>query len=75
MIRIEIAEDPNTVRVEETTGLVHTATWNDEEELHEVVGNAGILRAALLAWNGQDGVWEVTPRELEATSQGHWVFR
>ena len=72
MIKILITQDPNTIQVE-YQGQTHTATWNDEEELFDVVGNSGILRASLLAWTGQEGSWEISSHELEATSQGHWT--
>lgn len=71
MVRIQVTEDPNTVRVE-YLGRVHTGVWDDEENIDDVEGDESILRAAVLAWDGQEGVWEISPDALELTSQGHW---
>lgn len=71
MIKVEIQEEPNTVRVV-YNGETHTGTWNDKEEIADLQGNENILRAALLAWEGEEGEWEIEPEELTNRSQGWW---
>ncbi len=71
-IKITVSETPNTVTVVRD-GHKHTARWRDDETLRKVVGDESILRAAMLAWGGQVGEWEISESELSDLSQGTWA--
>ena len=71
-IKVVVKERPNTVRVERL-GTTHTAGWRNDESLRNVVGDESLLRAAMLAWDGQDGEWEISEDELSGRSQGWWT--
>ena len=72
MIKITVTERPQTVRVEHD-GRTHTARWRDGEVLSRVQGDEGLLRAALTAWSGQEGEWEISPSDLGEQGGGWWA--
>lgn len=71
MVKIRIEEDPNRVYVEFAGEKSH-GDW-DEGEVSNVQGDEAILLAALSAWTGQEGEWEITAEDLELFGGGYWA--
>lgn len=69
-----IDEDNDTIVVV-TEGKQHSADLTDTDTgvvLTDVIGDENILRAALSAWDGQEGTWAITEEELRHRGGG-WL--
>lgn len=71
LVRIRVTEDPNTVTVE-YLGRIHSAAWDDDENLTGVTGDENLLRAAMIAWDGSEQM-EVSADDLAKAGGGWWA--
>lgn len=71
LVRIRVTEDPNTVTVE-YLGRTHSAVWDDDENLTDVVGDENLLRAAMIAWDGSEQM-EISADDLAKAGGGWWA--
>jgi len=71
IVNVVIHTKPNKIWVF-CDGQIHSARWRTSDNgdcLRNVVGNAGLLNAAMLMWDGKEA-FSTTFLELEAWSQG-----
>lgn len=67
-IIVDVSEDEGNagetgaIKVQ-SEGGIHTAKWGPNESLTDVIGNSGLIRAALIAWDGTNH-FELTHSEL-----------
>lgn len=75
IIQIVVHEKPNKIWAF-CNGKTHSARWRTSENgdnLRDVVGNADLLHAALLAWDGREA-FSTTFDALETYSQGYGAW-
>lgn len=74
-MKCTVTERPKRVTVKRN-GQVHTARWRqvggNEGELFEVEGDESLLRAVLVAWDGERE-FELTDEELSEQGGGWWT--
>ena len=71
MAKITVTESPKTVKVVDDFGFTHTGRWNDSGRVSRVKGDAMLLAAALSAWTGQAGEWEISAADLALQGGGY----
>ncbi len=69
-VLIRVTEDPNTVVVV-YGGKTHKGEWDDNQDVFNAEGDEDILKAAMMAWSGEDQ-FTLTPDELEELGGGFW---
>ena len=71
MAKITVTERRRrSVKVVDDNGNTHTGRWNDSGVSH-VKGDAMLLAAALSAWTGQVGEWEISAADLALQGGGY----
>lgn len=74
VVKVWVDESTGTFRVE-YRGETHSAVMPedpDEGDIEDLKGDAGILRAATFAWNGEP-YFEMSAEEFSKISGGHWA--
>jgi hypothetical protein len=76
LVHAIVHEGPNKIWVV-CDGTIHSARWRSHDTmsgaLRNVVGNEGLLHAALLMWDGRE-TFSTTFEKLEEHSQGYGAW-
>lgn len=75
-VHVVTTEDPNTVVVT-YRDKTHKATWEQDDDgldgelVVEEGSDVNLLRAALMAWTGEDA-FDISPSDLSERGGGYW---